>query len=281
MDHINESFGSSSSSTTNERVEDPEDLLEDCWFFRNLLDTRPKMLRSYSDPCPSSNSYARNASSSLNKLPEEKVEEKERGNGANMSNSTPQAPRHNLLRSPSLPPWMGREETLQDAESDFTMGKLIRQASLNPEDMLPPRHASKGITKGSSITRHRPRRKPELESINMDGSKETRSRYPINQLITRKSLSDLEIEEVQGFRDLGFTFNKEDLNTSVVNILPGLQEKNREDSDEEQVKRPYLSEAWLAQSSAPPIPNWVDKRSAEDMKAQIKFWARVVASNVR
>jgi len=104
----------------------------------------------------------------------------------------------------------------------------------------------------------------------------------VNQTKLRKSLSDLELEEVQGFKDLGFTFEKE-LSPTVVKMLPGLQEKKPEDleQDHKVVRRPYLSEAWLVQSSAPPIPNWAPKGSTEDMKAQIKFWARIVASNVR
>lgn len=124
-----------------------------------------------------------------------------------------------------------------------------------------------------------------VEGIDTDGSREMRRRY-LNGKNLRRSLSDLEIEEVQGFKDLGFTFdNKDKISPSVVNILPGLQEKKKEDMDlENKVRRPYLSEAWLVQSCAPPpppTPNWAARKSSEDMKAQIKFWARAVASNVR
>lgn len=103
----------------------------------------------------------------------------------------------------------------------------------------------------------------------------------------RKSLSDLEFEEVQGFKDLGFSFEKERINPSVANILPGLQEKNREETEEDKaMRRPYLSEAWHVQSykflSPPPFPNCAssDHKSSKDMKAHIKFWAKAVASNV-
>lgn len=138
------------------------------------------------------------------------------------------------------------------------------------------------MTQTSSIPRYRPPKNTEGESnASTDGCKEMRRRS-LNQLTTRKSLSDLEIEELQGFKDLGFTFDKKELSPSVVNILPGLQEKKRtEDLNPEKVRRPYLSEAWLVQSCAPPPPNLGASRSAEDMKAQIKFWARAVASNVR
>ena len=125
--------------------------------------------------------------------------------------------------------------------------------------------------------------------IDTDGCKEMRRRYlSEGKLSMRKSLNDLEIEEVQGFKDLGFTFENKDLSPSVVNIIPGLQDKEKkginEDLKLEKVRRPYLSEAWMLQSCAPQFPNWDDiarRRSSEDMKAQIKFWARAVASNVR
>ncbi|KAK9907861.1 hypothetical protein M0R45_000048 [Rubus argutus] len=88
--------------------------------------------------------------------------------------------------------------------------------------------------------------------------------------------------QLQGFKDLGFTFDQKDIAPSVISILPGLQEKNRDEGlNPDMVRRPYLSEAWLVQSCAPPPPNLAASRSAEDMKAQIKFWARAVASNVR
>ena len=118
--------------------------------------------------------------------------------------------------------------------------------------------------------------------MSMDVAKEMRRRYLNQHKVMRKSLNDLEYEELQGFKDLGFTFEKEDLTPNVVNILPGLQDKDRGDqTEEENVRRPYLSEAWLEQCSSPPIPNCVGKSSEQDMKAQIKFWARAVASNVR
>lgn len=135
------------------------------------------------------------------------------------------------------------------------------------------------IKQSYSIPRQHPRRKPEISETNTNKT---------------KSRDVLESEEVQGFKDLGFNFEKLDLNPSVVNILPGLQDKGPGPGpgrfklgheEEEEERRPYLSEAWQVQSSsAPPtLPNWaVDKKnSSKDMKAQIKFWARAVASNVR
>lgn len=47
-----------------------------------------------------------------------------------------------LSRAPSLPSSMGRrrKEEIQDDESDFSMSKLIRQASLKQSDTLPPKN---------------------------------------------------------------------------------------------------------------------------------------------
>lgn len=130
-----------------------------------------------------------------------------------------------------------------------------------------------------SLPKYRPPRNLDAETINTNCTKEITRRL-LNQTKLRKTRSDLEFEEVQGFRDLGFTFDRE-LSPKVVDILPGLQGKKPEDLEQDNVRRPYLSEAWLLQSCAPPIPNWAPKGSTEDMKAQIKFWARAVASNVR
>lgn len=101
------------------------------------------------------------------------------------------------------------------------------------------------------------------------------------QMRKRRSQSELESEELQGFKDLGFTFDKKDINPTVVDIIPGLREKKEEELESERTRRPYLSEAWMLQTHLlPPIPKWDNRKSAEDMKQQIKFWARAVASNV-
>lgn len=118
----------------------------------------------------------------------------------------------------------------------------------------------------------------------MEGLDQVKPQTPINKLKTQKSLIDLESEELQGFKDLGFDFDKKELSPDVISIIPGLQENKiiREDEQKTQTRRPYLSEAWEATPpSAPPVPRWGGKRSTDDMKAQIKFWARAVASNVR
>lgn len=161
-----------SSSHIDEKVE-PRNLLEQYWFFGNLLiDSKPKISRSNFDHCPCS-SYnsqenmlitSEKSSPSTKKHPKgdnfarpklvrapslpssmdravDIAEEKQshHNSGGRKSN-----PGNNLIRAPSLPPCIGKEEEEdEDQESEFTLGRLIRQASLNSSDMLPPKQTSK------------------------------------------------------------------------------------------------------------------------------------------
>ncbi|XP_020203646.1 uncharacterized protein LOC109789162 [Cajanus cajan] len=303
------------------------DLLEECWFFDNLLKIRPRMTRCHSDPCPSTglisppdflvkdsevSSFSSRSKTPNNgdfvhpkkiqrapSMPPLRLRGEDDQNGSNSTRSKlvhqPTDPasklhcaqmkaHHNsdcnrrkskLLRTPSLPPSIGREEKFQ--VNDSRTGRYHKQPSTPTHvDILPPRQTSKSC----SIPRCRSTRKTEVESFNKEGIMEMRRRY-LNQKTMRRSVSDLEFEEVQGFKDLGFSFEKETLSPSLASILPGLQEKRRDETEEDKAhRRPYLSEAWLVQSCAPPIPNWASHKSAGDMKEQIKFWARAVASNV-
>ncbi|KAI3989350.1 hypothetical protein MKX01_026933 [Papaver californicum] len=195
----------------------------------------------------------------------------------------------NLPRTSSLPPLRKEEQSLRRSS------KLSRQSSLTSSDVMPPINIPKigppPAIRSPGIPRHRS--KKEESSIHKDGTR-TPPLCATKEVI-RRSLSykrssstkvDLEVEEVQGFKDLGFVFDTEQINKSLANIIPGLQEKksvNMEEDENEKktTRRPYLSEAWLVQPSKPTVPACVDKRSAGDMKEQLKYWARSVASNVR
>lgn len=100
-----------------------------------------------------------------------------------------------------------------------------------------------------------------------------RRQHPLSQTKLTKSSSDL-IQELQGFKDLSIKFDNQDLG-------PSLQEKKKQQqfsTNEGKLRNSYLSDqAWQLENSASPM----GKRSTEDMKAQIIFWARAVASNVR
>ena len=94
-----------------------------------------------------------------------------------------------------------------------------------------------------------------------------------------QSSSDLESIEVQGFRDLGFVFDKSELRESLAGVLPRLKQakstRSRSSSG-----RPYLSEAWQRRPPAP-VRVQSEARSAAEMKDQLRMWAQAVACNVR
>jgi hypothetical protein len=100
-----------------------------------------------------------------------------------------------------------------------------------------------------------------------------------------KSSSDLESMEVQGFKDLGFVFDKEELRENLADVLPGLKNSASTEDDHGSVRRrPYLSEAWHHDRRRPPALIRVQseaRSSAEEMKDQLRVWAQAVACNVR
>ncbi|KAJ8899717.1 hypothetical protein K2173_019416 [Erythroxylum novogranatense] len=124
-----------------------------------------------------------------------------------------------------------------------------------------------------------------------------------------RSSEELELEEVKGFMDLGFVFNKEHLTPRMMSVVPGLQrlglfrktinntspmdcgsvtegDDNKPRKEEEEEKegaiRPYLSEAWLITRPDSPLLNLrLPKVStASDMKKHLRFWARTVATAI-
>ncbi|GLT55660.1 hypothetical protein SLA2020_287610 [Shorea laevis] len=289
-------------------------LLDESWFFGNLFKRRTRMSRCYSDPCPSSK-FSQSSSAATTKegnglarapsLPPylgrelEEVEKKKRNNGnIKMSHLTRQTsdgnllkartpvPNENstveiqkkrsdgkeksrltgkgkssLLRTPSLPVSIGREELIDDEnENDMRMSKLIWQAWSNSSENQPQRQTPKGVKHSPSTTpRNRPPRKTEAVNINAKAVQETRQR-PVYQRTLKKSQSNLEFHDEQGFKDL---------------------RNYKEVVKQDKARRADLSKAWIVQSFAAQTPNCAAKTSTEDMKAQIKFWARAVATNVR
>lgn len=128
--------------------------------------------------------------------------------------------------------------------------------------------------------------------------------YPIRLQKTRscKTLTELELEEVKGFTDLGFTFRKELFTNRLIKLIPGLQRIDAhqavdkssqenieftghthfsEDDEKNGVIRPYLSEAWFTEKRDSPLLKFRTPQSAtapaSEMKKQLKDWARTVA----
>ncbi|GAU35321.1 hypothetical protein TSUD_337130 [Trifolium subterraneum] len=130
-----------------------------------------------------------------------------------------------------------------------------------------------------------------------------------------RPFGELELDEVKGFMDLGFQFKKEYISPRMISVVPGLQRfcllqndkqyqsesqsqlmddgstENDDDivevyEDEEEkrdIMRPYLSEAWLIKRPDSPLLNLkVPKTcSADNMKKHIRFWAKIVASEIK
>lgn len=223
--------------------------------------------------------------------------------GNSYSTTTPPTPppipvssANNLLsRAPSLPSSIGRRrEEIQDDESDFSMSRLIRQASLKQSDILPRRNPpvpipklqlhqgvkQQGAAAATTTMSSRPR-KPETErSIPENPEGIIKRQHPVltggNKL--RKSSSDLVFQELQG---LSIKFDKTDVQSGpnidrdrdhkIPNTQGGVEEKYS-------MRRRSQLQKQLSMDTG---NNNNNKKSVEDMKAQIKFWARAVASNVR
>ncbi|KAF8110441.1 hypothetical protein N665_0083s0009 [Sinapis alba] len=321
-----------------EQVEAIDDLLEDFWFFDNLLGRRSRILRyCHSDPYPFSPSPS-SSSSSTHPNPEvlktgdsdsgkklleaptagdsappscivkeeggsepekmkkmrrqfsEKIRVQERSTylqkkehvvrrekgirESSKKNRTGNTSCNNksakcfpvggsLQRTQTLPTYIGREgddrNEFHDQESDDSrMGFLIREAIASSSSGFTP--TKQNTPKMSSIPRHRPPRNSRSEEaihqemvVKSQGSKKT----------LRKTLSSIDTEEIMTLKELDITE----------------PEKKVVKDDEEQ--RRALKSRSAAAVVGQPIPVWVPKESRRDMKAQIKFWARTVASNVR
>lgn len=130
----------------------------------------------------------------------------------------------------------------------------------------------------------------------------------LQKTMSCKSLSELEVEEVKGFMDLGFRFDTQHLCPRMMTVVPGLQRlgscnnmsqkqmfddkilmefKKDDDHDSqenmERIMRPYLSEAWLIRRPDSPLLNLKIPRAsaANDMKKHLKHWARTVAAVIQ
>ncbi|CAI9263872.1 unnamed protein product [Lactuca saligna] len=165
-------------------------------------------------------------------LPDQEILIKESSNKQKGSSFSSQKrnpiPTPNLNNKASMPTFgFGNDEDddIEDEESEFKMGRLIRQASLNSSDMDSHQQKTK-VMKGSSSL-------PRYLSLNPERNQEK---------------------------------------ISSMRKFESMKERNRSKNSMKIVKN---------NGGAPTIPGgWVDKGSSEDMKAQIKFWARAVAFNV-
>ncbi|CAL9065235.1 uncharacterized protein LOC103972892 [Musa acuminata AAA Group] len=130
----------------------------------------------------------------------------------------------------------------------------------------------------------------DLKRESRSDRRRSRRRRAMSRSRSYRSVTELENYEVKGFMDLGFVFRKEELSMEIMNIIPGLQRlgkegrddeasREEEEEDDEGVERPYLSEAWMRHDLSVVSPS-LQPRSpyGADMKRQLRFWAREVAS---
>ncbi|KAJ3700927.1 hypothetical protein LUZ61_004632 [Rhynchospora tenuis] len=268
----------------------PMDLLDEYWFFNNTLNSRKVNPRPPKTPqsIRVDNSVAGQALLRAPSLPPPCVNPPEISNKEVESDDNDDvvlpAP---LMRAPSMPsPYINGFDEADHKETQLTSttqpkGSKLQHSTSN----LCCRHSWHPALEKAG-------QKPSLrrQHSSMSSSKYClthsyrfgSARYREFQDKKWRSSSDLESIEVQGFKDLGFVFDKKELKEGLVNVIPGLREKNQdEEENEEKITRPYLSEAWSVQRSAPPSFDWREKKSKAEMKDQLRFWARAVACNVR
>lgn len=155
--------------------------------------------------------------------------------------------------------------------------------------------SNRNRSKSSSPSIHRPCKSLNFLDDFSEGSKFQRS------LSCRPPHDHLELEELQGFMDLGFHFEKDQVTPRTMSMIPGLQrlggyesnfnesyatlEGKEGETEEEKTKvwRPYLSEAWLVKRPNSPLLRLRMARvnTSEDMKKCLKLWARTVASSIQ
>ncbi|KAF3328825.1 hypothetical protein FCM35_KLT05903 [Carex littledalei] len=267
----------------------PMDLLDEYWFFNNTLNAR----KDYSKPpkAPQSNridddSVADQELLRTPSLPPPRVHPSEETSNDEVGNEDDEVLPIPLMRAPSMPsPYSNGFDDADHKETPLNTNMKPKASK--------SRHTASNL--GCHHSWHSSFEKVARPSLTRQHSSMSSRKYCLyhNYRLSDtnyqmfqdkrwKGSSDLESIEVQGFKDLGFSFDKKELKESLANVIPGLRKKNQnEEEDEKKITRPYLSEAWYVDRSAPPRFDWIEKKSKAEMKDQLRFWARAVACNVR
>ncbi|KAI3774970.1 hypothetical protein L1987_49536 [Smallanthus sonchifolius] len=287
-------------------MEEAGDLLEDSWFFGNLLNTKTRTIsRSYSDLDSSSCLPHPYPYPSLGSTQEHV--KNERKNSSFSSRKQPPVAPPSLNRTPSLPDSIETQYFLMkkpDPGPSF-MPSLVGNDEKDVIIKNEPKSSSLSSRKQPPVAPSSPTQRPSLSN-----SKETRSfqmKKPDKNLTRASSMSscmvgsDQEDEEDQESEfTLGRLIRQASMNSSHTPNSPRQTSKamiesmrKKHEIDQEKIIEVRKIERIRSQcrknngknkngGGAPAIPGgWVDKSSSEDMKAHIKFWARAVASNVR
>lgn len=288
------------------------DLLDDYWFFHSTLFTKKQppssVDASSTSPVEIKATKQRDsamASSFLNQelinLPSSSTPQLELPSSQQhkSSEATPAL----LIRMPTLPvPRLREDQTALPFNSCYTKLRHSMSALDTYQSTTTTSSSSTAASKNNACTDlssgagdRPPRHMIKLEktdrytSIRHFIAREAYYRKTFKEKKWR-SVGDLDYIEIQGLKDLGFVLDKElqgQMNASswsftarssstVPVILNSQTTARAPPNDAKVVMRPYLS-----QRSAPPMFRWVNRKSADDMKDQLRFWARAVASNTK
>ncbi|KAM0045011.1 hypothetical protein Hdeb2414_s0009g00299281 [Helianthus debilis subsp. tardiflorus] len=111
-----------------------------------------------------------------------------------------------------------------------------------------------------------------------------------DDLVTAKSLTDEDLDELKGCFDLGFGFSYDEI-PELCNTLPALElcySMSQKFLLDDQQKSPDLPEESMSETGSPPpsvpIANWKISSPGDDpeeVKARLKYWAQAVACTVK
>ncbi|XP_010519251.1 PREDICTED: uncharacterized protein LOC104798755 [Tarenaya hassleriana] len=284
MDHLKKSSSSSSSSYSDqdlvEQVQIINGLLEECWFFDNLLNRRSSVLRySRSDPSPSLSSSS--TEKPANSAPE-KILEDSKGRC--------------LIRAPSLPPCVERSEGRGEAAAK----KINRQLSEKRVRVQESRPGSTYLRKKEPVVQDKVREgsRRDVESVSVRSSSTCQSLQRTKTFpsyVTRDEaldeFQDQESEERLGFLIREAVASSSELkprrqNVSKVSRIPRHRPPRNSRSEGEIVGETNPSRRKLRIRPNKPEPDsnlmmMTTMGSRREMKDQIRFWARAVASDAK
>ena len=165
------------------------------------------------------------------------------------------------------------EELENDLFAKMLANRPTKLTTINPgRASLGPLQENQTTTPESLPTRRKPQPRPK------------------RRLKGTKSLTDLEYEELRGFKDLGFEVTSHDLTPHVVRMFPGLQRQGippynspqRPDSHPTLAPNrfPHMQHTLWPRRPDSPLLNAPLLDPSIDMKGQLKSWASEMASIV-
>ncbi|CAO2839543.1 unnamed protein product [Amaranthus hypochondriacus] len=174
---------------------------------------------------------------------------------------------------------MSQDSNIDQVEDQKGLEDLIGRRS---------RLASMTLTANNKTRSHSS--SPTINRSQKDSNNSTNRDKKLQRFRSCSILHDLEQEELKGFMDLGFRFEKDQLSPRTLTVIPALQRlgvggyaHEEGKSIEIDDKLPYLSEAWMVKKPNSPLLRLKMARvsRAQDMKKCLKLWARTVASSIQ